>query len=570
MLLDPIEYRDYFDNIENIIQGLRHEVVTGGYQVRPTKRYLVEKSRGLCRQMTAVHPRDLLALERLARSLYYELLSKAPSKNAYFEPDDGELKKGLDQDDIKYGSYASWLKFQKRVFGFTKDNDYIVTTDIANFFDFISFQHLRNVVAGLADIREAPLDLLIYTLNSLSWTPDYMPSNGIGMPQIETTATRVLANAMLYEVDKVCDTASVSNYARFMDDMTIGTDDLYSARAIVRDLDLSLQTRQIRLNSSKTRLMSNADAHDHYCMEENVWLTKLGKLIDKDAATGRHTGLIGKVALTRYHTWIMSPAGEPEPGGPLSRPNGSKVHKRMFAAIHNNGSRIPSRHLLYLVEHRPEMRGTALKYLSHNRVSVLLLQRICGLLERPTFVDDASLVEITNFLLHARIPFNSSTSRVLARTMKRLSETGDIGLYCAILLSLRFRSESFILRILERNLTRISSDYWLGRAAGVCVVRLRKASSRSRFAEFGRAISSPSFYETYEFVSGLENAASLSQSMSAYLKASNDSFPMKAYFPKVLSLLALRHNTVNPSLWKTLRVHHPQLIADAYYQRLGF
>lgn len=266
LLMDGIEYRDYNIDINRIIEKLRHDILTGSYQPNHAKRYLVEKSRGLCRQMTLVHPRDLLVLERLSRTMYFEIKNKAPSKSAYFEPDDGNFKKGFSSYDFQYGSYASWQRFQKAVFGFSRENKYLVVTDVANFYDFINFQHLRNIVSSLADIRESILDLLIYLLNRLTWVPDFMPLSQVGMPQIETTATRVLANAMLYEVDNVAESTAARNYARFMDDIDIGVNAIFAAKRIIRDIDLTLQARQLRLNASKTRILSAREAHSHFCI----------------------------------------------------------------------------------------------------------------------------------------------------------------------------------------------------------------------------------------------------------------------------------------------------------------
>ena len=108
LVFDPIEYRDIDENSERLVQRVRREVIEGHYAVQAPKRYLTEKSRGLCRQMTLIHPRDLLVLERLSRSLYFELKQKAPSKSALFEPDDGHFVKGFKQSDFEYGSFASW------------------------------------------------------------------------------------------------------------------------------------------------------------------------------------------------------------------------------------------------------------------------------------------------------------------------------------------------------------------------------------------------------------------------------------------------------------------------------
>lgn len=175
LVFDPIEYRDYNDDLRKLVRTVRSSVLSGSYKASPSKRYLIEKSRGLCRQMTLVHPQDLLVLERLSRSFHFDLKQKSPSKSAFFEPDDGNFKAGFQQSDFQYGSFASWKKFQKQVFGFSRENKYIVVTDVANFYDFINFNHLRNIISGLADVREGVLDLLIYLLNRLTWLPDYMP-----------------------------------------------------------------------------------------------------------------------------------------------------------------------------------------------------------------------------------------------------------------------------------------------------------------------------------------------------------------------------------------------------------
>lgn len=148
ILFDALEYRDISENIDGVVSRLRRDIIEGTYAVHHPKRFLTEKSRGLCRQMTLVHPRDLLVLERLARSIYFELKQKAPSSAAFFEPDDGSFIKGFKQSDFQYGSFASWKKFQKAIFGFARENRYIVVTDVANFFDFINFQHLRNIISS--------------------------------------------------------------------------------------------------------------------------------------------------------------------------------------------------------------------------------------------------------------------------------------------------------------------------------------------------------------------------------------------------------------------------------------
>src|SRR5262245_268733 len=67
----------------------------------------------------------------------------------------------------QYGSYKSWLDFQKEILKFAQQRDYIIVTDIANYYDFINYTHLRNIIAGTINVRESILDFLIFVLSSL-------------------------------------------------------------------------------------------------------------------------------------------------------------------------------------------------------------------------------------------------------------------------------------------------------------------------------------------------------------------------------------------------------------------
>ncbi|MDZ7711553.1 MAG: RNA-directed DNA polymerase [Roseovarius sp.] len=100
--------------------------------------------------------------------------------------------------------------------------------------------------------------------------PDYMPRLEMGYASIETEAPRVLlANAMLFELDRVVEQHSYRNYARFMDDIDFGVQTIVEAKRAVRDIDLTLQSRQLRLNSAKTQILTQQEAFRHFCVKEN-------------------------------------------------------------------------------------------------------------------------------------------------------------------------------------------------------------------------------------------------------------------------------------------------------------
>lgn len=567
LVFDAIEYRDFDQNISRLLQRVRREVVEGNYVVQMPKRFLTEKSRGLCRQMTLIHPRDLLVLERLSRTIYFELNLKAPSKSAFFEPDDGNFAKGFNQSDFEYGSFASWKKFQKVVFGFAKENKYIVITDVANFYDFINFQHLRNIVSSLADIRESILDLLIHVLNRLTWTPDFMPLTQVGMPQIETSATRVLANAMLYEVDRLCEHSAVSNYARFMDDMDVGVDSVEKAKVIVRDIDLTLQARQLRLNSAKTQILSQKEAFAHFCIPENRTLSRLETLVEK----GRFLKFAKGILILEYETWLdRSPAGGPGEKSRFTKGNGPKIQKRLLKLIYDVGGRVSDEDLLWQVEHNPPMRPTALRYLSRTSSGNTVLKKLIAMIKNGVFVDDAAYADIAGFMLHARFR-KTNACKLRAEEFCRISASmSDIGLHSAIFVSARFLERTQIQSLLDKNIERISGDFWLSRAAAGLTSLFIGSAEWGQYHSFLHDLKSQDAEDVLEYLLHVGRSTSFNNSLKAYIKAPNDTFPQNLFFPKVLILLAVSKNSSCASLAPSLHSDHPALKKDPYYAQMGF
>ena len=117
--------------------------------------------------------------------------------------------------------------------------------------------------------------MLIFVLSCLLWQPDYMPRVEIGLPQINLDAPRLLAHCFLYELDEFLAGRRDLDFVRFMDDIDIGVDKLADARNILRSVDLVLQTRQVRLNSGKTRILTSAEAFQHFRVKDNISIDKL-------------------------------------------------------------------------------------------------------------------------------------------------------------------------------------------------------------------------------------------------------------------------------------------------------
>lgn len=134
VLWDLIEFRDVDHDIGTLSHQMCKDISEAAYQVSKPKTYLVEKSKGLCRQMTLVRPQDLIILQYLSSRLHSQIIRNSPSKAAFFQPGEMDWSAGkMTISDDDYGAVASWKRFQKQVLKFSRENKFVVITDVANF-----------------------------------------------------------------------------------------------------------------------------------------------------------------------------------------------------------------------------------------------------------------------------------------------------------------------------------------------------------------------------------------------------------------------------------------------------
>lgn len=232
-------------------------------------------------------PEDAVVLQSIVESISPIISNAQPSDRAYYSRSHAAPKSEADIDEtFPYAWWELWPRFQEQIYEFTRTFDYVVITDISNYFDNIIFRQLRNVLASYGKIEETLLDFLFYIVEAFVWRPDYLPLSGMGLPQLNYDAPRLLGHSFLFEIDKYLHEKTNGNFVRWMDDIDFGVDHIHEAKEILRGLDELLLTRGIRLNMGKTKVLNMAEAEKYFIPNENRYITIMSNRVKRLIETG--------------------------------------------------------------------------------------------------------------------------------------------------------------------------------------------------------------------------------------------------------------------------------------------
>lgn len=562
-LNDGIENFDFHIGRRQECRRLSLLIARGDYVPERAQRILVEKSKGLCRQLVIPSPRDALVLQCLSDALYQEIRDKAPTKRAFFEPKDHSFSKARELlgRDV-YGSFAAWLNFQRELFSFSKERLYVVVTDIANYYDSISYVHLRNVIAPIAGVEECVLDMLIYVLSSLLWQPDYMPSIEIGLPQINLDAPRLLAHCFLYELDAFLASDAKRDFVRYMDDINIGVDKLADAKRALKSVDLVLQTRQVRLNSGKTLILRRGEALRHFRVMENARLDVMKLRVERKRRAGDNMDLERRIIQLRVRHGLAS--------GAFDDGNGEKVLKRWMGLAATVNALIRPSDLLRLFLFRPAVRDTVCTYIRRFDLSAARANMLASAAESGLLVDDAAIVDLTNHLVETAVTTTAKRHASILRIIAACDVSTYFGLYCRLWLQSKYDSTAALLETI-----RLTSETWvlherLGRLIGAFVPVFRCSPEWSEYFYVLSDSRNHGVRDSYKFHKNLSSDPAAFKSMFDALSNPNPSRGTGITHAKFLSLLSALQNSKAPAAQvEILRSRNAAAWRDIYYRRIA-
>jgi hypothetical protein len=558
-LADPIELLDFHTRLPAEFEQIEERLLNGSYLPEKPRLVLVEKSKGLCRQIVVPNVRDALLIQCLSDAFYASIKDRSPSKNAFFEPE-RHLFSQITNERRTYGSFRSWLKFQKEIFNFAKEHKYIIVTDISNYFDYVGHSHLRNVITDYVDgAKESILDLLIFIFSEMTWQPDYMPRVGIGLPQIDLDGPRLLANCFLYELDKMITRISGIDYVRFMDDIDIGVDDIPAAKRILRDIDLTLQSRQVRLNAGKTKILTQDEAVRHFKIFENEHLSAIEEALESKATSGASTRVpLGQLERLLVH-WHRK--------GVFNDGNGDKILKRAINLLSKYGGRIDQKIIDDCLARRPSLRETIMRHMYKSSPNVSVLESVLAYLESDYVVDDASFIDFAANFVDSRATIRADlVKRIYSIVEKLIASKQDSLLHAAFVILSKIGDERVIARHLEGTYDLWKNNYYLGRVIGSLRPILWETKYRNKYMSLVQHSRNLGARGVIDFLFQVGADRHTYQSVRRFLFAPNVTFPNRITHGKFVVLWSvLQGGLLSDREKDVLRTIHRTASADPYY-----
>jgi Reverse transcriptase (RNA-dependent DNA polymerase) len=460
---DIFDHYDFNYNIEDRASTIRDDILNGTYKPVAPLIYRIEKKYGVCRHMVIPSPADALILQVLVESVAEQIIAKQPSANAFYSRDKHNVKKP--HEGLEYGVpfREQWKQLQKKIYKFSEEKELLVVTDLSNYYDSISLPELRKVFLSHVKTNEVIVDLLFQIIEGISWTPDYLPYSGKGLPTANIEAIRLLAHSFLFEIDDVLKSKTKESFARWMDDITIGVDTRKEAVSIISSISDMLKSRGLALNLSKTAILDTKGAEHDFLIKKNLQLDALDN-IDPNNDTN---GTLEKRLIKQFKEHFDDQTPK----------HWDKVAKRYITAF----SRLRSRRLLaklpdiYL--NYPGLRPNLLLYLSSLGYSKGTASAVLTILNALSVFDDISIVQIVNLLTNWEIPTTAKATEFLneaevAIRALSVAQKEPSGFYALLWFKTKYSAPKSLLRFIEKYDSLWKADAFLRRQATAVIARL--------------------------------------------------------------------------------------------------
>ncbi|MFA7546313.1 MAG: RNA-directed DNA polymerase [Candidatus Cloacimonadaceae bacterium] len=459
---DLFDNYDFNYNIDNHAKHLRKRILSGTYRTEQPVFYRIEKKLGVCRLLVIPNPSDALVLQVVIESIARQVLDAQPTDRAFFSRDRHNVPRSYQIDNYELSFREQWKMLQQHIYKFSDECKYLVVTDISNFYDSITVSELRKVLLSHTQINEVLVDLIFNIISGISWTPDYLPYAGKGLPVSNIEGIRLLAHSMLYEIDRMLNKKTQGSFVRWMDDIVIGVNKYKDGKNIIFAVSEMLRSRGLALNLSKTEIYDCYQGISEFEIEENKYIDRISK---EYADSGNNQVLPGvykrfkkhlKKNRTRY--W-------------------DKVTKRYITFFANSKYANPLQLIAKLYLEDVNLRPNLLWYLEAIGYCKKSKDVILDILGNIDVFDSISLFQISNLLTNWQITTSGKDRVFIERVEERLlsfpfNEQMPMNFYSILWFKAKYNGGQALLDILKKYHNLWNGNDFLRRQAVASLSRL--------------------------------------------------------------------------------------------------
>ncbi len=304
-IFDVIDHQDTKSNLDRVLRVLSTQLQQGQYYPAPMMSVPVPKNDHSVRPGTTIPPIDLVVLyaivqqlappldETLSESVYaYRLNPRRDERGQPLfgrrqsredspqgrdlqpEVNDQEVE-DIEQTGFPYNWFINWIPFYRGTRSASQEFEHVAVTDIAAYFENISLETLFNRMHELLGEQYRDLlDKLRALLDYWDWAVSAEKTSGKGLPQGNDVSS-FLSNIYLRDLDRAMLKVvqdDTRKYFRYVDDIRLYTSNSSEARRALVDLEHTLRTLGLNVQTAKTEVKPAAETFDRDAAE---WMDDL-------------------------------------------------------------------------------------------------------------------------------------------------------------------------------------------------------------------------------------------------------------------------------------------------------
>jgi hypothetical protein len=265
---DPLEHLQTEWELDATIDRLSTDLLNGSYRASSPEIVRAAKSVGLTRPLAFLDVSDLLLYKSLVARSQHSLLQSSKPWTRLGRVDEDEPSSPADS-----GWFRFFLKRIGQIWTITEDHEWLVETDIANFFPYIDVPTVLDHVLSDSELGEDAVRLLEHLLRTFAPMRNYRIPPTAGLPQENFNCSRVIAHTLLRVVDEEFEEEGrAERYSRYLDDIVVGAASYQEALQMVSRIQTALEPLGLHPNTAKTRILRKEEIFWEYMKDENDYL----------------------------------------------------------------------------------------------------------------------------------------------------------------------------------------------------------------------------------------------------------------------------------------------------------